>query len=200
MLDEPLARRAPADGNPRGDTHAPPYQRADAAKAVERWRGWVNEHRLAAAFLAALIATHLATVIGFWLPSVGLPRLDWPSTNGMVYLPHASSGVQFLTGGIFHYTDGLVFALLFAVLLHPAMPWRSTTLGNVLKGLTLGMILSVISCLWMMPRVYFPHAHAGFFSVNLGWKVILAVFVWHFVYGLHLGVIFNPSDRRPATS
>jgi hypothetical protein len=40
--------------------------------------------------------------------------------------------------------------------------------------------------------VYFPQFHPGFFSLNLGWKVILAIFLWHWVYGLHLGLIYNP--------
>jgi len=35
----------------------------------------------------------------------------------------------------------------------------------------------------------------GFFSHNLGWQLLLAVFVWHWVYGLHLGLIYNRSDR-----
>jgi len=44
----------------------------------------------------------------------------------------------------------------------------------------------------MIPRVYFPGAHVGFFSHNLGWKLILAVYLWHCVYGLNLGMIYNP--------
>jgi hypothetical protein len=74
----------------------------------------------------------------------------------------------------------------------PLLRWRSTPLGNVLKGLLFGTILAPISCLFMTPRVYFPDGHVGFFSHNLGWKLILAVYLWHWVYGLHLGVIYNP--------
>src|SRR5947199_350439 len=50
---------------------------SDAALALAGWRDWVTAHRLGAAFLAALVATHVATIIGYWLPSIGLPRLDW---------------------------------------------------------------------------------------------------------------------------
>ena len=72
---------------------------------------------------------------------------------------------------------------------------RANRVGNALKGLLFGTILATISCAFMIPRVYFPSADVGFFSYNLGWQLLLAVFVWHWVYGLHLGMIYNPSDR-----
>jgi hypothetical protein len=77
----------------------------------------------------------------------------------------------------------------------PLLRWRSTPFGNALKGLLFGTILATISCGFMIPRVYFPHGQVGFFSHHLGWKLLLAVYVWHWVYGLHLGVIYNPSRR-----
>jgi hypothetical protein len=185
MLEETLVAPAQAlieDERPEG---------SDAALALAGWRDWVTAHRLGAAFLAGLIATHMATIIGYWLPSIGLPRLDWNLINGAVYLPQVSKPMTFWTGGFFHYTDGLVFTIVYAVALHPAMPWRWTSLGNLAKGLVLGTALAVISCIWMIPRVY-AVPHAGFFSANLGWKLVLAVFVWHWVYGLNVGLIYNP--------
>lgn len=189
MLEETLVAPAQAlieDERPEG---------SDAALALAGWRDWVTAHRLGAAFLAGLIATHMATIIGYWLPSIGLPRLDWNLINGAVYLPQVSKPMTFWTGGFFHYTDGLVFTIVYAVALHPAMPWRWTSLGNLAKGLVLGTALAVISCIWMIPRVY-AVPHAGFFSANLGWKLVLAVFVWHWVYGLNVGLIYNPRSPR----
>ena len=90
--------------------------------------------------------------------------------------------------------DGIVFTLVFVVAVFPLLGWRSTAFGNVLKGLFFGTILATVSCAFMIPRVYFP-GHVGFFSHNLGWKLLLAVHVWHWVYGLHLGMIYNPSRR-----
>jgi hypothetical protein len=151
---------------------------------------------VAASLLAGLVATQVATVVGYWMPGIGLPQLDWNRVNGAVYTPKASPDVQLLSGGIFHYLDGIVFAIVFGTTLFPLLRWRSTTVGNVAKGLLFGTALATISCAFMIPRVYFPTAHAGFFSHNFGWKLILAVYVWHWVYGLNLGTIFNPLPER----
>ena len=167
--------------------------RAEASGGLDRYRTWVTEHRISAALLAAVVATHIATIIGYWMPGVGLPQLDWNRINGSVYTPNLSPDLQFLSGGVFHYLDGIVFSVVFVVAVHPLLRWRSTTFGNVLKGLLFGSILATISCAFMIPRVYFPAADVGFFSHNLGWQLLLAVFIWHWVYGLHLGMIYNPS-------
>ena len=167
--------------------------RRAAGRGVERYRTWVRDHRVSAALLAAVVATHVATVIGYWMPGIGLPQLDWNRINGTIYTPKASPDVQFLSGGVFHYVDGIVFTIVFVVAIYPLLRWRSTAFGNTLKGLFFGTTLATISCAFMIPRVYFPAAHVGFFSHHLGWKLVLAVYVWHWVYGLNLGMIYNPS-------
>jgi hypothetical protein len=101
----------------RPRTGASVRQLPDAA----RWRLWVREHRVGAAVLAGLVATHIATVVGYWMPGIGLPQLDWNRVNGLIYTPKASPDVQFLSGGVFHYMDGVVFSVLFAVALFPAV-------------------------------------------------------------------------------
>lgn len=159
------------------------------------FRRWVTDHPVPAAVLAGLVATHLATVIGYWMPGVGLPQLDWNRVNGAIFTPNQSPNVQFVSGGFFHYADGVVLSVLFALLLHPRLPGRSTPLNNVLKGLAFGTLLTIIALVFMVPRVYLPHGHVGFFSVTLGWKFLLAVFLWHAVYGVHLGAVYNPLRR-----
>jgi hypothetical protein len=165
------------------------------------FRRWVTDHPVSSAILAGLVATHLATVIGYWMPGVGLPRLDWNRVNGAIFTPNQSPVVQFVSGGFFHYADGIVLSLLFALLMHPRLPGRNTPLNNVLKGLAFGTLLTIIALVFMVPRVYLPHDGVGFFSINLGWKFLLAVFLWHVVYGLHLGAVYNPLPRdEPGTA
>lgn len=164
-------------------------------KPSSRYRAWVSEHPVAAALLGGLVATHVATIIGYWMPGIGLPQLDWNRVNGMIYTPNASPDIQFLSGGIFHYLDGILFSVLYAVALFPLLRWRSTAGGNVLKGLLFGTVLATISCAFMTPFVYYPNADVGFFSVNLGFPTIFAVYLWHWVFGAHLGTIYSPEER-----
>ncbi len=112
---------------------------------------------VSATLLAGLIATHLATVAGYFMPGIGLPQLDWNRIHGAIYTPKASPDVQFLSGGIFHYLDGIVFTVVFVVAVYPPLRRRSATFGNALKGPVFwGTILATLSCAFMIPRVYFP--------------------------------------------
>jgi hypothetical protein len=185
---------------PAGETAVPESVAgsATAESGIDKYRAWVSEHRVSAAVLAGLVATHMATIVGYFMPGIGLPQLDWNRINGAIYTPKASPDVQFLSGGVFHYVDGIVFTLVFVIAVYPLLRWASTPLGNAVKGLVFGTILATISCAFMIPRVYFPHGHVGFFGHHLGWKVILAVYVWHWVYGLNLGLIYNPLAERRA--
>lgn len=169
------------------------------------WRSWVTAHRTVAAMLAGLIAVHIASVLGFWFGGFGLTRLDWNTANGLVYLPEGEPFQQFMVGWAMHYLDGIVFAVLFAVALHPLMPWRNTDAGNAAKGLVFGTALAVIALAVLTPLIYAPArgAQAGVFSSNFGWKYVLGVFLFHWIYGLHVGLIYNPlpdQDLRPVTS
>lgn len=149
-----------------------------------------------AALLAGLVATHVSTVLGFWMGDFGLTRLDWNTANGLVYLPDGAPLAQFLVGGAMHYTDGILFGVLFAVALHPLLPWASSEIGNMLKGLVFGTILAVIALSVLTPLVYAPArgAEAGIFSTNFGWQYVLGVFIFHWVYGAHLGLLYSPLD------
>ncbi|MGW3199661.1 hypothetical protein ACWDBD_34910 [Streptomyces sp. NPDC001118] len=105
-------------------------------------------------------------------------------------------------GGLSHYVDGMVFAVLFACALQPALRWRSTVRGNLAKGLIFGTLLACISVSFMTPFVFAPARglHPGFLSLDFGWKYVLGVFLWHWVYGLHLGLIYSPAERRADVS
>ena len=162
------------------------------------WRTWVSQHRLLAAIVAGVVATHIATITGFWYPAIGLPQLDWNRVNGGIYTPEGDSLVRFISGTVYHYIDGVVFTIMYAVAIHPRLPWRNTALGNLAKGLVFGWVLTTISVSFMVPRVYFPHLDPGILSLNLGWQRVLAGILWHSIFGLHLGTVYSPlPDEAP---
>ncbi|MFF2511792.1 hypothetical protein [Streptomyces sp. NPDC058086] len=162
------------------------------------WRRWATHHRVAAAVLAGSVATHLATVFGFWLGGLGMMRLDWNTSQGWVFIPFGTPLEKFLVGGLSHYVDGIVFAVIFACALHPALPWHSTVRGNLAKGLLFGTLLACVSISFMTPFVFAPARglHPGFLSLGFGRKYVAGVFLWHWVYGLHLGLIYSPLGRH----
>src|SRR3954453_21031794 len=95
---------------------------SDGTQFMTAWRIWVRDHLAASAILAGLVATQVATVVGYWMTGIGLPQLDWNRVNGAIFTPGASPTVQFYSGGIFHYIDGIVFALVFVAGVYPWLP------------------------------------------------------------------------------
>lgn len=190
-MPAPMSSHAAAESNP-----------AAVSALRDRWRQWSTHHPVISSMLAGLVGVHIASIIGFWMGDFGLVRLDWFTANGLVYLPEEDSAfAQFIFGGVMHYTDGVLFALLFAIALHPVMRWRNTEAGNILKALVFGTVLAVIALGVLTPLVYAPArgSVAGAFSSNFGWQYILGVFTFHWLYGLHVGLVYNPKDA-PASS
>jgi hypothetical protein len=166
-------------------------------QGLNAWRGEVTKHRLAYALLAAFVATHIATVSGYWYKIIGIPTLGWPQFNGILLFGHPTAGVsvseQFWAGSVYHFATGICYGLIFAFLIHPIIPIKNTVGGNLAKAMIWAGSLAVLSALLWVPR-NFPEFHPGFFTNNLGWKTVLGIFVWHAVYGLNLGLLFNPKD------
>ena len=161
---------------------------------LDAWRVNVTKHRLTYALLAAFVSTHIATVSGFWYRIIELPNLSWPAFNGILLIPGESVTQQFWSGTLYHYLTGICYGLIFAYLIHPVMPIPNTVLGNIGKALIWGWALAFVSAgLWVAKN--FPDFNPGFFSHNLGWKTVLGIFVWHGVYGLHLGAFYNPMSE-----
>jgi hypothetical protein len=164
--------------------------------SLPRWRAWVAVHPIGGSLLAGAVATQFATVFGIWFRGFGLPVLNWPTVNGMLIIPTASPSAQYFAGLLSHFTDGVFFALLFALLFHPLVPLRNTLLGNLIKAIAYGTVLAIISASWWVPAVYVPH-HAGFLSTSLGWKVTFGIFLWHWIYGYFLGTVYCPLPKTP---
>ena len=176
-------RPAPAPAA-HSHSHVPP--------ALVHWRVWLTRHLIAGAALVGTMATWVATIFGFWLGGIGLPQLNWPIANGAVVLPKSSAAVQFSAGEFIHGIDGIVFTMIFVVFIYPMLGRSRTPGANMARGIFFGMVLATLSAGFLVPYVYYPHLGAGIFGSGFGWKVVFAIYLWHFVFGVNLGMLYNP--------
>jgi hypothetical protein len=65
---------------------------------------------------------------------------------------------------------------------------------NMTKACAFSVILlSTISAALLVPYVYFKGYHVGFGGIHYGgWKLVLAIYAWHLLYGVNLGTLYNP--------
>ena len=63
---------------------------------------------------------------------------------------------------------------------------------TVLALIFFGLVLATLSAGFLVPYVYFPHAGAGVFGSGYGWKLVFAIYLWHFIFGVNLGMMYNP--------
>ena len=187
-----------AESKPTARSNSRYIVRIPTDDSLPRWRAWVAGHPIGGSLLAGAVATQFATVFGIWFPGFGLPSLNWPVANGELILGipvgTPATAATYFVGELSHFTDGVFFALLFALLFHPLIPIRNTLPGNLIKAFLYGTVLAVISAAWWLPAVYIPH-HAGFLSTSLGWKLTFGIFLWHWIYGYFLGTVYCPSPQ-----
>lgn len=168
------------------------------------FRSAVSNNRLVAALVASVVATHMATITGYWYQMIGFKNgegfvtLDWPAFNGLLILPRGTPSEQFVAGAVFHTLTGICFGLIYAFLIHPRLRLPNTMVGNLGKALVWGGILALISALWWVPA-NFPAFNPGFLSLNLGVKTTIGIFLWHVVYAVHLGAFYNPLPESQPT-
>src|SRR5215471_17578958 len=122
------------------------------------WYNWVDRNRVIGIILVGLIATQLGTYFGYVFPAIGLPTLPWPLYNGVLGAPATDYGTvgSFFVGQSLHFVNGIVFAILYAVLALPFMPFRNTKTGNILSGLLYGVVMTIISVGLLVPYAYVP--------------------------------------------
>jgi hypothetical protein len=163
--------------------------------ATAWWYEWVDAHRVAGIALVGLIATQLGTYFGYVFPAIGLPTLPWPLFNGVLAAPTEEFGTvgSFFAGQSLHFVNGIVFAFLYAVLVLPMMPFRNNHAGNLLSGLSFGVVMTIISVGVLVPYAYVPKQGYGFFSFYGpdGWKLPAGVLLWHLIYGFFLGALYQ---------
>ena len=179
-------------------------ENASALEPELWWRNWMRLHPVAGPALAGFIATHIATMIGYYLVGIGLPELPWADFNGFFLSTHAeaiSSFGSFFSGYMLHTFDGVVFAILFAALVRSKIPLPNTTIGGIAKGVVWGLVLGLVSIGFLIPYVYLRKNHPSGFGGGLkpfsfggpnGWKLPFAVLLWHGIWGAILGQLYRP--------
>jgi len=162
------------------------------------------------AAIAGFIATMIATVSGLWFPGARLPQFDFNTLNGYLLLGlttgFTNSIQNFVIGGVVHTIDGVIWALIFGLIVHPALGvWVKglrpmTPTVNLMKGLIWGWALWIISSALWMPLLIGPlfapiGVGVGPFLTSFGPYGVQALFTnlfWHTIWGVNLGLLFNP--------
>jgi hypothetical protein len=184
---------------------------ASPGKPSRRWQEWVDTRPILSLIVVGVIATQLGTYFGYVFPAVGLPVLPWPLYNGILgttiaELPDgtilsgaltegfATSSDSFFVGHSLHFINGIVFAVLWGVLFREDVArWVK---NNIARGLLYGVIMTIISAGLLVPYAYVPEQGYGLFLFDGpdGWKLPFGILIWHLIYGLFLGLLWNPTD------
>jgi hypothetical protein len=219
-------REARPDGEP-GDRERF-YNIASGPRPGKRMEG-ERESRLtfligrsaaANAAAAGFIATMIATVSGLWFPGVKLPQFDFNALNGRLAFGDVSFPLArdvWVIGGIIHMIDGVIWAVIFGLVVSPVLgvvfrPLRAMTpTTNLVKGLIWGATLWVISSAFWMPLLIgnlLGPVFTGGFGLSCGVGPFLTCFgpygvqalftnlFWHMIWGVNLGLLFNPMRAR----
>jgi hypothetical protein len=179
---------------------------------IQDWRNYVTKHRLLVAVVAGLVATHVTTNLGMWYHGIGLPDLNFNYLNGLLVFGNSAQATTGMSdpviltafGGLVHYAQGVSFAIIFAFGISPLLPIANTFRGNFVKAIIWSLILGTLSAVWwinLFPNLAGPGKDAGIFMSNMGpdaWKWLVAVYLWHFVYGLNLGALYQPNETPAA--
>lgn len=165
------------------------------------------------AVIAAFIATHVATMAGLWFGGARLPKFDFNQLNGWLVLGFTNDPVQtWVVGGILHYTSGIIWGVVFALIVHPALgrfikPLAALTpVNNYIKGVIWGVVLWIVSSALWMPLLIDPlfgGGAVGPFLTKFGANGVQALFtnlLWHSIYGVNLGLLFSPTPASPSRS
>ena len=181
----------------------------------------IGKNAAKSAAAAGFIATMVATMTGLWFPGVKLPQFDFNKLNGWLAFvgiggldyAFANPSTTFIVGGIIHMIDGIIWAVIFGLIINPVLgvvikPLRAMTpTVNLVKGIIWGGALWIISSLLWMPLLIGPIFNlaplngfglpcgVGPFLTCFGPYGVQALFTnlfWHMIWGVNLGLLFNP--------
>ena len=171
-----------------------------------RWQDWVENKPILSLAIVGVVATQLGTYFGYVFPAFGLPVLPWPLYNGILGTTIANgvngatvdqafgvSSNAFFVGHSLHFVNGIVFAILWGIMYREdvARFFKS----NILNGISYAVVMSIISIGVLVPYAYVPKQGYGLFLFDGpdGWKLPFGILVWHLIYGVFLGLLWNPT-------
>jgi len=129
---------------------------------------------------AGAVATFVALSVGYWLPAIGLPRLDFPALNGNLLVPESSGAAFAWTIGLLDtFALGMLAAVVYARWLRSRLPGHGVTRATIWS-----LVLMVISGLAAFPLLF----GAGAFGVAWGAMTPIALVLWHLAWGVTLGI------------
>src|SRR5207344_1002069 len=73
--------------------------RGNMATRATTFRSEVSNSKLVTALVAGFVATHVATIFGFWFHGFDLPDLAWPTFNGILLLGKDASPLSIFWAG-----------------------------------------------------------------------------------------------------
>src|SRR5947199_9348244 len=98
---------------------------------------------------------------GLWFGGARLPQFDFNTLNGYLVLGLnyglAHPAINFVVGGIIHYTSGIIWGVVFALIVHPAIgrviqPLAALTPdNNYIQRAPWGIVLWIISSASCIP-------------------------------------------------
>lgn len=129
---------------------------------------------------AGLLATFVAASTGYWMPALGLPRLDFASLNGNLIAPE-SSGASFAwsVGLLETFALGVLASLVYGRYLRHRLPG-----SGPVRGLIWGAVVCAVVGLTAFPLLF----GAGVFGLRWDGATPIALVLWHVVWGLSLGL------------
>ena len=170
-----------------------------------RWQDWVESKPILSLFVVGIVATQLGTFFGYVFPAIGIPVLPWPLYNGILGTTivdgvngagvegFAVSSDAFFVGHSIHFINGIVFALLWGIMYREDV--ARFFKNNIVNGMSYAVVMSIISAGLLVPYAYVPNQGYGLFLFDGpdGWKLPFGILIWHLIYGVFLGLLWNPS-------
>lgn len=142
--------------------------------------GGSREQTCRPALVAGAAAVFVAQSVAYWLPALGLPRLDMALLNGNLIAPE-STGVDFAWSiGALH-TFGVGGFLGYV---HQRWVRRWLPGGPVTAGLLWGVVVGLVSGLAVFPLLY----GGGLFGSDWDPSMPVTVACWYLVWGGVLGL------------